>query len=451
LLLTGVVALALVGTLASILIAFGLSRVISLGFAHQFSAEPIKRWLALVLAFGIVKSLTIWGQEVLAQVSATKAKSELRIKLFAKINQLGADWLKKSSVAELNLLATTGLDALDAYFSKFLPQLVYTALATPIFIVVTWMTDPTSGIILTLTLPLVPLFMVLIGRATQSVQSRQLAAMTQLAKHFLEVLRGLPTLRIFGRAKTQLEIIQRVSDEYSNRTIKVLRVSFLSGFALELISSLSVALIAVTVGLRLVNADVSLAAGLFVLLMAPDAFLPIRQVGAHFHASAEGVEVSGKVLDIIDLEPEREVRKVPPQFEFEGNKITALVGKSGVGKSSIFQSHLGLIGAVEDAPNWLGETPSQRRSKVAWMPQQPMLQSGTIRENIIGLSVADEALAQKCLRAAGDAGLHLELQVGQSGQALSGGQAQRVALARTLYRLEQTNCEWLWLDEPTSS
>jgi ATP-binding cassette subfamily C protein CydD len=196
---------------------------------------------------------------------------------------------------------------------------------------------------------------------------------------------------------------------------------------------------------------VSLAAGLFVLLMAPDAFLPIRQVGAHFHASAEGIEASGKVLDIIDLKPERLARKVPPHFEFERHKITALVGKSGVGKSSIFQFQLGLIGPDEDAPNWLGKTISERRSKIAWMPQQPMLQSGTVRENIIGLSFSDEVLARTCLVAAGTAGLDLEMQVGESGQALSGGQARRVALARTIYRLEQAGCEWLWLDEPTAS
>ena len=448
------VALALLGTACSIAFAYALAKLIALGF-EGVSLSHLIGWFQLALVVGIIKALTIWLQEWLAVTAANRAKVQLRAKLFRAIERLGARWLQRQSSAELNLLATSGLDALDAYFARFLPQLVYAALAMPIFVMVVWWADLTSGITLLATLPLIPLFMVLIGWVTQSVQNQQLDAMTRLSKHFLEVVRGLTTLRVFGRTKAQLATIASVSDDYRKRTMKVLRVSFLSGFALELIASLSVALIAVTIGLRLVNAEMTFFAGLFVLLLAPDAYLPLRQVGLHFHASTEGVAASKRVLDIIE-EPTPESVVVPQTagIKFAEGEITALVGPSGVGKSSLMHELLGLASNQEPAGSWLGATASESRAKVAWMPQRPMLVAGSILHNIVGPTDADKvdsALAQRCLELAGADGLSLETEVGESGRSLSGGQAARVSLARALYRLHSQGCDWLWLDEPTAS
>ena len=199
---------------------------------------------------GLLKAAVIWIQELSSNRAAAKVKLELRSKFFNAIDRLGSPWLKSQSTAQLGLLANNGLDSLDAYFSKYLPQLIYTAIVTPLFVVLIGWADLVSAITLIVTIPLIPIFMILIGWATQSTQQRQLSALTRLGQHFLEALRGLTTLRVFGRANAQVETMAAVGEEYRVRTMKVLRLSFLSGFALELLASLSVALIAVSIGLR---------------------------------------------------------------------------------------------------------------------------------------------------------------------------------------------------------
>ena len=203
-------------------------------------------------------------------------------------------------------LATTtpqlgpGLDALDEYFGRYLPQLVLTAVATPMCIVAAWIADPLSGLVLVIVLPLIPIFMALIGMATAAVQRRQWDSLAALSRGFLEVVGGLSTLAVFGRAERQTARIRAVTDDYRAGTMKVLRITFLSGFTLEFAASLSVALVAVSIGLRLVAGDMTLAPGLFVLVLAPEVFLPLRNVGAAFHASAAGVTASADAFDLLD-------------------------------------------------------------------------------------------------------------------------------------------------------
>jgi ATP-binding cassette subfamily C protein CydD len=292
-----VVALATLGTVATIVIAWHISLIVTKVFVEHSDADALISSFLWVASAGAIKALVIWLQELASARSSNAVKVQLRTKLYDSIFKLGSIWLNKNSLAEVNVLATTGLNSLEPYFSKYLPQLVYAALVTPVFVMVIWATDAASGIALIATLPLIPIFMILIGWATQTVQRKQLDSLTKLTQHFLEVLRGLTALRVFGRAKAQVAIIGEVSEQYRVRTMKVLRITFLSGFALELIGSLSVALIAVSIGLRLVNGEISLLTGLFILLLAPEAYLPIRQVGAHFHAATEGVAASQKVLD----------------------------------------------------------------------------------------------------------------------------------------------------------
>ena len=414
------------------------------------SVSSCLRWLA---AGAVAKALVIWFQELLATRAAAGVQQELRAKLFDSVGKLGPRWLAKRSTAELNLLATTGLDSLEPYFSKYLPQLVYTALVTPTFVVIIWMSDLPSGVTLIITLPLIPLFMILIGWATQAIQGRQLQALTMLSQHFLEVLRGLTTLKIFGRLRTQERTLARVSTEHRLRTMKVLRVSFLSGFALELISSLAVALIAVSIGLRLLGGDLTLGVGLFVLLLAPEAFLPLRQVGAQFHASAEGVAASKGILDIIDEAQRGDSKTIngfglnPNRFalEFDERSIrkgqfNVITGPSGIGKSTILSKLL--------APN----AEEIGAENAAWLPQTSKLFGGTIAENIIGPGTfADSETLERSMQLAALDDLTADREVGESGTTLSGGQAQRVCLARTFYRALTKQTKYLLLDEPTSA
>ncbi|MEN9989071.1 MAG: hypothetical protein RL508_50 [Actinomycetota bacterium] len=402
--------------------------------------------LLWILAIGAMRALLIWGQEWLAITAANRAKSELRQKFIFAVLKLGPAWANAKTTSQLTLTATTRLDALDPYFSKFLPQLIYTTIITPILTLIIWLADPLSGVEVLITIPLVPVFMIFIGWATEAVQQKQLDATGRLSQHFGEVLRGVTTLRIFGRAEKQLETIEASSEQYRIRTLKVLRISFLSGFALELIASLSVALVAVTIGLRLVNGDISFQTGLFVLLLAPEAFLPLRMVGAQFHASSEGVAASKEVLDIIDAAAAD--KPVPESAgnglrisgisiqDFETGHVTQIKGPSGAGKTT-------MLGSLRS------QLPSEQ---VSWLPQRISLFPGTVAQNIVGPSV--QAQTDKLALAAKLAALDdvtLEQQVGQTSSALSGGQAQRVALARAFYRALSQNTPYLLLDEPISA
>lgn len=256
--------------------------------------------LWLLVGIVAVRGMLQWGMDWAGARAAATAKSELREALLRSFAVPGPTRSLGRSTTEITTLASHGLDALDSYFGKYLPQLLLTALATPLLIVVTFVIDPVSGITELLTLPVIPMFMVLIGLATRRVQRGQLDALTSLANAFLELIEGLSTLKIFGRARRQSERIRAITEDYRVSTMKVLRLSFLSGFALELFASLSVALVAVQIGIRLIDNEMALFAGLFALILAPEVFAPIRQVGAQYHAAAEGVAAADEVFDIIE-------------------------------------------------------------------------------------------------------------------------------------------------------
>ena len=436
------VALALYGSAATVVFAWQLSGAIVGVFLQGKTATDVSGSLFLVLIAGLAKALVLWSQEWLSARASAAAKAQLRAAFLNAVETLGPNWLKQRQLATINSLANSGLDALDAYFAKFLPQLVFTVLVTPLFTVLIFWLDPLSGLALIFTIPLIPLFMIFIGWATQAVQQRQLSVLHQLTGHFLEVVRGLTTLRIFGRAKAQLETIGDVSEQYRVRTMKVLRVSFLSGFALELAGSLSVALIAVSIGLRLVDGSLTLGIGLFVLLLAPEAYLPLRMVGANFHSSSEGVAASKAVLDVID--EAAEPRQIVPASEadsddFEAGKLTVVYGPSGAGKTTLLNGLRVRLGFPA----------------VAWLPQNPGLFAGTVRENIVGPDSGENfetAQLHLAMRLAALDDLQPLQELGEYGSQLSGGQAQRVGLARAFYRaLTNDSVTHLLLDEPISA
>lgn len=435
----------MLGSAATVTISWSLAFFISQIFIERATLDSVKFCIIWLAVGGVTKAFVLWFQEYLATRAAAAVKVELRQKLFGATETLGPSWLAKKSAAELNLLATTGLDALEPYFSKYLPQLVYTAMVTPAFLAIIWLTDISSGATILVTLPLIPIFMILIGWATKSVQLRQLDSLTRLSQHFLEVLRGMTTLKIFGRADSQVQTLERVSKEHRQRTMKVLRISFLSGFALELIASLAVALIAVSIGLRLLSGELTLMVGLFVLLLAPETFLPLRQVGAQFHASAEGVAASAGILDIIEEASAQGRRPAPTisssNLDFLPGELSVLTGPSGVGKSTIFRRLLGFDSSEIELD----------RQEVAWMPQTLKLFAGTVKNNIVGPNgVVDDLLLRSAFELAALDDLGPDHEVG-GGASVSGGQAQRICLARAFYRALQPDCRYLLLDEPISA
>nr|WP_199859118.1 thiol reductant ABC exporter subunit CydD [Frigoribacterium sp. CFBP 8751] len=439
------------------------------------------------------RSLVAWALEVTAARAAAQVKSQLRSRVVRAVADRGRAWVDRHSSARVATLVGPGLDALDEYFARYLPQLVLTALATPLVIVVMALHDWLSALIVVLTLPLIPVFMVLIGWTTRAAQNRQWDRLTHLASSFADAVGGASTLKAFGRERRQVERIGRLTDDYRVETVTVLRVSFLSGFVLELAASLSVALVAVSIGIRLVEGSMGLTAGLFVLLLTPEAYLPLRQVGANYHAAADGVAAAEDVFELLDdesgdvappptgptgsagsrtvddrAEPPVEadalvvdrvsvsrggaVRLAETSFVAETGRVTAVVGPSGAGKSTLLDVVLGLErcgGRVV----WRSSGRAPARHEIAWSGQSPMLSSGTVAENV-ALGDAGEPDTEAVVRAldlAGAAGLDPALVLGAGGQGLSGGQAQRVSVARALYRLDRVGARLLLVDEPSSA
>lgn len=467
--------LGLIQTAAMVGVAWAIARSVTGAIAGEHLAELA--WVLWLLVGGVaVRGLAQWGMEWSGARAAASAKSELRGHLVDALARLGG----RSGVSstEATTLATHGLEALDAYFGKYLPQLLLTAIAMPLLVIVTFFADPVSAITEIITIPIIPVFMILIGLATQRVQRAQLDSLTRLANAFLEIVEGLSTLKIFGRARRQRDRIREVTDDYRRSTMKVLRVTFLSGFALELFASLSVALVAVQIGIRLINNEMTLFVGLFALILAPEVFAPLRQVGAQFHAASEGVEVSQRVFDLVerarqapeapraageaDARGELRIRNARVRygdrdilagldFAAQPGEITAIAGESGAGKSTL----LDVIRGEHPADRSLGGAPvadAEAVAHIAWMGQAAGLIEGSVRDNV-ALGQPDLPIddVRAALARAGATGISPELELGVGGAGLSGGQAQRVSLARAIARAKGRDCPVVLLDEPTSA
>ncbi|RXZ50372.1 thiol reductant ABC exporter subunit CydD [Agromyces fucosus] len=491
-------ALALVQSAAIVAFAWALASLVT-GFIDGMAMPDAVPLLVLLVAAASVRAVAAWLWDVVGSAGATRVKAELRSELLLAL-EARPEGLPDFPTARIATLLGPGLDALDAYFGQYLPQLVSTIVVTPILIAMAWVADPLSGLVLVIVLPLIPVFMALIGMATEAVQRRQWESLASLSRGFLEVVGGLSTLLLFRRAERQTARIRAVTDDYRSHTMKVLRITFLSGFTLEFAASLSVALVAVSIGLRLVAGDMLLIAGVFVLVLAPEVFLPLRNVGAAFHASTEGVAASADAFDLLDA-AERAVRAparasavAPADQANEGadaadglhlrgirvmrgdravidgldldaarGELVAVTGESGSGKSSLFAALLGFVplegvarldGAVlgADAGHGAGAgADASGRSRIAWSGQTPALLAGTIASNVrLGEEGADPGLCTRACRLAG-VELDPELRLGPGGSGLSGGQAQRVATARAIHRLLARDASLLLLDEPSSA
>ncbi|MFF9590421.1 thiol reductant ABC exporter subunit CydD [Streptomyces sp. NPDC014646] len=482
--LAAVVALGTVGAVLVVAQAMLIADVVVGGFEDGLTASGLRTPLILLAAVALGRALVSWLTELAAYRASAAVKSELRGRLLARATELGPGWLSGQRSGSLVTLATRGVDALDDYFARYLPQLGL-AVVVPVAVLARIVTeDWVSAAIIVVTLPLIPLFMILIGWATQARMDRQWRLLSRLSGHFLDVVAGLPTLKVFGRAKAQAESIRAITSQYRQATLRTLRIAFLSSFALELLATLSVALVAVTIGMRLVHGELDLYTGLVVLILAPEAYLPIRQVGAQYHAAAEGLSAAEEIFAVLETEPRKGGTADVPEplrLELEGvtvrhegraapsldraslvveeGETVALTGPSGVGKSTLLDVVLGFTapdeGRVRVGDIDLATLDLERwRERIAWVPQRPYLFAGTIAENVrLARPDADDTAVMAALRDAGAYDFVARLPdgeltvLGEDGAGLSAGQRQRLALARAFL----ADRPLLLLDEPTAS
>jgi thiol reductant ABC exporter CydD subunit len=487
---TALAADAVLGVVAALLVlaqAVLLARVAARSFEGA-SLRAVAVPLALLAAVVCARAAAAWSFEVVGRRAAGHILSRLRLDLARR--RLDGDPTASDGAdsSELATLAVGGVDALEAIFARYLPQVVLAVVVPVAVLAVVASIDLTSAGIMLLTLPLVPVFMWLIGRYTEKRAQERWEALRLLAHHFADVVRGLPTLRAFNRSRAQAEQIALVSDRYRTATMGTLRVAFLSGTVLELAATIAVALIAVTVGVRLVDGGLGFEAGLTVLVLAPELYLPIRNVAAQFHASADGAAVAGRLLDLVEAPAEDgfpRTHHAPPDLrtaairlervsfgypgrgrpaldgldlELGAGETVALVGSSGAGKSTIVSLLLGLAAPTEgrvlvDGLDLVELDPQAWRRQLAWLPQRPSLLRATVAENIrLGDPTASPDRVREAAELAGAGGLvealpdGYETVVGDGGRPLSAGQARRLALARVFLR----EAPLVVLDEPTA-
>jgi ABC-type transport system involved in cytochrome bd biosynthesis fused ATPase/permease subunit len=390
--------------------AWLLATVITRVFIDKATLPESVTPIAVLAAATVARAAIAWAAQASAHRASAAAKTELRAALLAQVIALGPNWRKAANgtsrrdAAALTQLATTGLDGLDGYFTSYLPALIG-AVAIPLAVLVTiTVADPISGIIVACTLPLVPLFGALIGMATGRQAAQRWRALATLAHHFHDVVSGLPTLRVFGRAQAQRSRIERVTGEYRRATMATLRLAFLSSLALELVATMSVAVVATEIGLRLAYGHLDLRTGLLVLICAPEAYLPLRALGTQFHATADGLAAADEVFAILETQAPAPASaapaRIPPQpsarvpsihldavsvrhegraapapdratFTIEPGLLTVVTGPSGCGKTTLLSCLLGFAeptsGSITARPN-LGPGPARLPTQAAPAP-----------------------------------------------------------------------------------
>jgi thiol reductant ABC exporter CydD subunit len=479
------------GVLSALLIvaqAWLLADVVARAFLGGRSLEQLRTPLIALLLVVLARAIVVWAAELAASRSSARAKSQLRAALLQRVATLGLEHSREQRTGELAVLATRGIDALDGYFSLYLPQLILAAIVPVVVVVVVLWNDWLSAAIIAFTIPLIPLFMALVGAVTKERMDSQFRILERLAGHFLDVVAGLPTLKVFGRAKAQAAAIGEITERYRRAAISTLRITFLSSLILELVATISVALVAVEIGLRLMNGHLDLRTALFALILAPEAYLPLRQLGANYHASAEGMAAAEQVFAVLEApEPARGTRTDFPEealasgLTVEGLRVSypgrsepalddvtltvnegevlALVGPSGCGKSTLLSVLLGLItpelGSVRVGDVDLAELDLDAwRSRLAWVPQRPHLFKASIAQNVrLGRADASTDAVWAAIEAADltetvrNLPDGLETVLGDRGAGLSAGERQRVALARAFLR----DAPLLLLDEPTAN
>jgi ATP-binding cassette subfamily C protein CydD len=482
------IVLGVLGAIVMIVQMVFLSKVVDRVFLAHANLAQVELLLFFLLIAIIVRAGLVWVREVTAQRAAVRVKSELREHLFAHLLRLGPAYSKGERTGELVATVSEGIERLDAYVSRYLPQMALSVLVPLLIVAFILPLDWSSAVLLLVTGPIIPLLMVLVGSYAERHIQRQWVALSRMSAHFLDVVQGLPTLLLFGRSSTQGERIAKVSERFREQTMSVLRIAFLSGGVLEFLTAIAIGLVAVTLGVRLLNHGISFEQAFLVLLLAPEFYQPLRELGVHRHAAMEGNAAAKRIVEILEtpvpihtgtesfksMNSQLTIEFTGVTYTYPGNDrpalkginmtlpagtCTALVGRSGAGKSSLANLLLRFMdaqgGKITANGIPLAALPVETwREYLALVPQRPYLFSGSVRTNI--RLARPDASDDEVVRAAELAGATefitrlpqgYETEIGERGVRLSAGQVQRIAIARAFLK----DAPLLVLDEPTSS
>ncbi|MBU0473897.1 MAG: thiol reductant ABC exporter subunit CydD [Bacteroidetes bacterium] len=476
-----------IASIFTILLAYYLAKSINLIFLENKNLSDVSNYLIYFIVAAILKAFFIWYEKNKIEIVVGNIKKNLREAINKILFEDKGEILLNQTSGELSNTVIKGVEALDSYFSEYLPQLFLSALTPFLILLFVFPIDILSGVVFLATAPLIPLLMYLIGSSAEEINRKHWKSLSRMSGHFLDVLQGITTLKMFNRAKDEIKRIEEISNSFKSSTMKVLKIAFLSALVLELLSTLSIAIIAVEIGLRLMYGNMQFESALFVLILAPEFYLPLRQLGSRYHAGLEGLAAFKSIQEIfakaqseetlvksnLDFQNENiEFSKVSFSYENRNNialneisftiergKTTAIVGESGSGKTTIINMLMRFLEPssgeiLVDQNNLINISEEQWYSNISWVSQNPHIFHKSIYENI---SIAKENAAEnEIIDAAKNAFIHdsiVKLKdgyhslVGENGATLSGGEIQRIALARAFLKKSPI---WL-MDEPTSS
>ena len=485
--LRAAVALGTAGGVLLVVQAWLLARVVSAVVFDHRALSAVMPLLWGLLAVFAVRAALAWLAEWAGFRAAAGVKLALRERLMDHLVRLGPVPLAGEHSGELATTVTDGVEALAAYYARYLPQMSLAVLVPLAILATVYPLDWVSGTVLLVTGPLIPFFMILIGKGAEALNQRQWRRLSRLSAHFLDTVQGLTVLQLFNASRREAEVVARFSEEYRMSTMAVLRVAFLSSLALEFLATVSIAMVAVFIGFRLLWGELGFQSGFLILLLAPEFYLPLRTLGTHYHARMDAIGAAERMVELLETPPPRRpdglaapsveggihLQAVDLRFAYEAGRPAldgvsfelrpgervALVGPSGAGKSTVVNLLLGFVqpaaGAILINGRALAELdPAQWLRHVAWVPQSPRLFHGTVRGNIaLGrTAIDDEAVRRAAQLALADEFIDALPQgydtvVGEAGHGLSGGQLQRLALARAFYK----DAALVLLDEPGAS
>jgi ATP-binding cassette subfamily C protein CydD len=466
--------------------AWLLAQVVNGAIIEERPLAELMPWLWPLLAIFALRAAIAWGAEQVAFRAAARVKLALRERLYRHLQALGPVYLQGERSGELSSLLVEGVEKLEGYYARFLPHMALMALIPLAILAFVFPLDWVSGLVMVLTAPLIPLFMVLIGKRAERLNQQQWRTLARMGAHFLDTIQGLTTLKLFNASRREAQVIAAISDAHRSSTMAVLRVAFLSALVLEFFATVSIAVVAVLIGFRLLWGEMTFLPGFFVLLLAPEFYLPLRQMGSHYHARMEAIAAAERLIEVLETPTSSApanpvavpagpfaIRFEQVVFDYPGGRqalrettfhiapgeTVALVGLSGSGKSTTLNLLLGFLRPQAGQVLIDGQELAQMAhaawlERVAWVPQRPHLFFGTVLDNIrLGRPDASlDEVVEAARLAHADAfiaqlpqGYHTP--VGEGGHGLSGGQLQRLALARAFLK----DAPLVVLDEPTAS